>query len=63
MESVPEIFEYPSESSLMDDTSASTTSNGSPIGHSVPSLGGKNMFIKFQNKNNIFIVFLHTVVT
>lgn len=41
VESVPEIFEYPSEASLLDDTSQST-SNGSPVGHNVPSLGGKH---------------------
>lgn len=43
VESVPEIFEYPSETSLLDD-SLSPTSNGSTVGHSVPSLGGKREF-------------------
>lgn len=43
VESIPEIFEYPSETSLLDETQ-SPTSNGSVIGHSVPSLGGKRVF-------------------
>lgn len=44
VESVPQIFEYPSEASLLDDASHSA-SNGSPVGHNVPSLGGKHFII------------------
>lgn len=51
VESVPEIFEYPSEASLLDDT-AQPTSNGSPVGHNVPSLGGKHFI--FHNYCDMF---------
>ncbi|GJQ82964.1 bif [Trypoxylus dichotomus] len=41
----PEIFEYPSENSLMDEPSHSTTttSNSTTLGHTVPSLSGSTL--------------------
>ncbi|KAI4458923.1 protein phosphatase 1-binding protein bifocal [Holotrichia oblita] len=42
IEAHPEIFEYPSETSLLDDNSHSnsTATNSSSLGHAVPSLSG-----------------------
>lgn len=44
IEAHPEIFEYPSETSLLDDNNHSTNSaatNSSSLGHAVPSLSGE----------------------
>lgn len=49
VEANPEIFEYPSETSLMDD-SIPPSSNGSSVGHNVPPLTGNETRRKHNRK-------------
>lgn len=37
-----DIYEYPSETSLLEDNHVTAVTNSSSVGHTVPSLSGKD---------------------